>query len=73
MGRLFSSLQLHGDFMWHPGGVRSAQNLLPDCASRWRVPERREKFWSTCRELGIDPVERTVTDQMFDQLMSCFR
>ena len=73
MGRTFASLQLWGNFVWHPDGVRSVANVLPDCASRWRQAERRETFWRTCRDLNINPVERSITAEMFKALPICSR
>ena len=74
MGRLFTSLQLRGNFVWHPDGVHSVANVLPDCASRWRQPERRDKFWSTCCQLDITPHECPITEEMFATLpLSCSR
>ena len=68
MGRQFTSLQLRGNFVWHPDRIRSVANMLPNCASRWWLPERQEKFCSTCRDLGIVPHECGITDDMFATL-----
>ena len=66
MYRHLMALQHRHDFLWVPGPVRSAANVLPDCASRWRDPERRATFWSTCAEMGVVPVERQVLADHFN-------
>ena len=68
MGRTLTALHLAGNYLWVPDGVRSAQNVLPDCASRWRDPERRQTFWQECADLNVVPHERTVTMDMFNNL-----
>ena len=65
MARAISSLEHRFNFQWVSGPIRSKDNVLPDCASRWRDPERRNTFWQTCRELDICPAERSVPDEYF--------
>jgi hypothetical protein len=65
MARFVSSSEHQFDFMWISGPVRSKDNVLADCASRWRDPERHETFWQTCKDLGIVPSEIQVDLNMF--------
>jgi hypothetical protein len=65
MARFVSSSEHKFDFMWISGPIRSKDNILADCASRWRDPERRETFWQTCLDLGIVPSEVSVDLHMF--------
>ena len=65
MARTIASLQHQLGFEWVSGPVRSSDNVLPDCASRWGNPERRDTFWKTCEALNICPTERFVEPQMF--------
>jgi hypothetical protein len=67
MARVIASMEHQLSFLWISGGIRSAENILADCASRWGDPERRSTFWQTCVESNIVPVEDFVS---FDML--CF-
>ena len=66
MSRLFTAMQHRSKFLWVSGAVRSKANILPDCCSRWREPERRAAFWNECARLGISPRECSVTYSMFN-------
>jgi hypothetical protein len=65
MARFVAAMEHRLQFQWVSGGIRSADNVLADCASRWRDPERRETFWTTCARLNICPTERVVSCDMF--------
>jgi hypothetical protein len=65
MARTIASLEHQLGFMWVSGPIRSKENILPDCASRWHDPERRTTFWKTCEDLHIVPIERSVSPLMF--------
>jgi hypothetical protein len=64
MARTIASLEHTLGFMWVSGAVRSKDNVLPDCASRWRDPERRATFWQTCADLNLVPTERQILPLM---------
>ena len=54
-------------FLWLPVGVRTADNILPDCLSRWSEPGMADRFWSHLDSLGIsDHSEIFVQQFMFD-------
>jgi hypothetical protein len=65
MARAVATLEHRLDFMWISAPIRSKENVLADCASRWRDPERRHTFWQTCVDLHIAPVEVIVSPEMF--------
>ena len=65
MGRTFSSMQHRWDFSWRSSWLASEENVLPDCLSRWGSAAQQERFWATCREMGVNPVERQVKPEMF--------
>ena len=65
MARAISSLEHRLNFRWVSGPIRSKENVLPDCASRWREPERRATFWQTCNRLNICPLERSIPHEYF--------
>jgi hypothetical protein len=65
MARQVSFMEHRNSFMWVSGPIRSAENVLADCASRWRDPERRSTFWRTCQDLGFLPTELVVLPHMF--------
>ena len=65
IARTISSLEHRLNFQWVSSGIRSSNNVLPDCASRWRDPERRDTFFQTCRELDICPLERYIPSEYF--------
>jgi hypothetical protein len=65
MARTLAALEHRLSFLWISGSIHSVDNILPDCASRWGDPEHRATFWRTCGELGIVPVEDSVTSDMF--------
>ena len=52
MSRLFCEMQQHFRFLWFPDGIRSKNNILADCLSRWSVVERRNTFYSTLASEG---------------------
>ena len=64
MARTIASLEHRMQFVWVSGPIRSKDNVLPDCLSRWNSPERRDTFWRTCADLGIHPTERRVSLDM---------
>ena len=65
MARAISSLEHRLQFLWVSGPIRSKENVLPDCLSRWRDPERRQTFWQTCMDLGLHLTECFVSPDMF--------
>jgi hypothetical protein len=65
LARVIASLEHRLSFCWVSGPIRSADNVLPDCLSRWGDPERWDTFWRTWALLGVPPVERDVTPDMF--------
>jgi hypothetical protein len=65
MARTLASMEHVLSFLWISGGIRSSENVLPDCTSRWGDPKRRATFWQTCSDLGIVPYEDSVTPDMF--------
>jgi hypothetical protein len=65
MARCIASLEHQLAFQWTSGPIRSKDNVLPDCASRWGSAERRDTFWRTCREANIVPTEDLVHDSLF--------
>jgi hypothetical protein len=65
MARAIASMEHQLSFQWISGGIRSADNVLADCASRWGDPERRTTFWLTCSESNIVPVEDSVSSLMW--------
>jgi hypothetical protein len=66
MGRTFTSLQHRMGFLWVPGPVRSTENVLPNCCSRFGDLERRRTFWTTVASMGVTPTERHVVPEMFN-------
>ena len=52
MSRLFCELQQQFCFLWVPDGIRSKDNILADCLSRWSVLERRNTFYNTLASEG---------------------
>ena len=64
MAREIASLEHRLQFVWVSGPIRSKENVLPDCLSRWRDPERRQTFWQTCRDLGLHLTECFVSPDM---------
>jgi hypothetical protein len=65
LARVIASLEHRLSFCWVSGPIRSADNVLPDCLSRWGDPEHRDTFWWTWALLGVPPVECVVTPDMF--------
>ena len=65
MARFVASAEHRLCFRWVSGPIRSEENILPDCASRWGDPERRSTFARTCEELNIRPTEDFVSPDMF--------
>jgi hypothetical protein len=65
MARTIASMEHRYQFFWVSAGIRSADNVLADCASRWSDPERRETFWRTCQRTDFSPTERLVVSEMF--------
>ena len=66
MARFFCDLQLKHNFLWHAAGIRSKENILSDCLSRWASAERRQKFAATLSELEIPSAKRVhVPDSFF--------
>jgi hypothetical protein len=65
MARAVSSMEHRLDFLWVSAPIRSKENVLADCASRWRDPERRQTFWRTCADLHIVPTELAITPDHF--------
>jgi hypothetical protein len=65
MARAVSAMEHTGQFLWISAPIRLKDNVLADCASRWRDPERRRTFWHTCRELHLAPSELPVLPHMF--------
>ena len=73
MGRTITHLEHKWGFLWVPDGIRSKENVLPDCLSRWGSPERRATFLSTSKSLGIIPTELYVEPYMFNIDFRCSR
>jgi hypothetical protein len=65
MARAIASMEHRLQFQWVSGAIRSADNVLADCASRWGDPERRETFWRTCQGANICLQEMAVSCDMF--------
>ena len=72
MGRTLTAMEHEWGFLWVPDGIRSKQNVLPDCLSRWGSLERQDLFWSTIRSMGINPTERVIEPYMFDIYFDSF-
>ena len=72
MGRTLCFMEHKLGFLWVPYGVRSAQNVLPDCLSRWASPERRQTFQAYLKQLNItDATEIRVPEFAFDIDFRC--
>ena len=65
MARFFCDLQLKHNFLWHTAGIRSKENILSDCLSRWSCAERRQKFDATLGDLGISSAKRVHVPSTF--------
>ena len=65
MARFFCDLQLKHNFIWHTAGIRSKENILSDCLSRWSCAERRQKFDATLADLGISSAKRIHVPSTF--------
>ena len=67
MARTMSHFEHKMGFKWVPFGVRSKDNVLPVCLSRWIEPGMPEKFYAHLAELGIvDARECRVPSEVFD-------
>ena len=66
MSRLLTSMEHRWHFLWFPDYIRSEKNILPDCGSRWRDPERRQTFWATCCQMGVSPQQIPIPREYFD-------
>lgn len=66
MGRTFTEMQHRWSFRWIPGRISTEDNILADCLSRWPAAARQEQFWRHCESIGITPIERLVTTEMFN-------
>ena len=67
IGRTLNHMEHRLGFLWYPAGIRSAQNVLPDCLSRWASAERRATFAAYLKQFNIvNPIERDVFPFMLD-------
>ena len=65
MARTFARQQLLHNFYWDSTWVSTHDNVLADALSRFGDPEARDLFFGVCMCLGISPIERIVTSDMF--------
>ena len=67
MARTMSHFEHRLAFKWMPFGVRSKDNVLPDCLSRWFEEDMPDKFHAHLAALDIhDAVQVAVPEAAFD-------
>ena len=72
LSRSITHLEHSWGFKWIPAGIRSKDNILADCLSRWYETGMQAKFFARLASLGIHNArELSVVPHMFDLDFRC--